>query len=166
MVDHGCSGRRACGLIGVDRSSFQHERKDGGDASVRARLRKLANERRRFGCRRLAIMRRREGLIVSDNGTGLVRRAILRFSEETGVEWGYIAPGKPVQNAFVESFNGRLRDECLNEHAFASLAEARRIVEARRIDHNTVRPHTSLGGIPPLMFATRSRKDQNAAGPD
>jgi putative transposase len=79
-------------------------------------------------------------MIVSDNGTELVSRAILRFSEETGVEWHYIAPGKPVQNAFVESFNGRLRDQCLNEHAFASLAEARSIVETWRIDYNTVRP--------------------------
>jgi putative transposase len=105
-------------------------------------------------------------MIVSDNGTELVSRAILRFSEENGIEWHYIAPGKPVQNAFVESFNGRLRDECLNEHAFASLAEARRIVEAWRIDYNTVRPHSSLGGIPPSMFATRSQKDQNAPGPN
>ncbi|PXW55294.1 integrase-like protein [Chelatococcus asaccharovorans] len=79
-------------------------------------------------------------------GTELVSRAVLAFCEETAIEWHYIAPGKPIQNAFVESFNGRLRDECLNEHAFASLAEARRIIEAWRIGYNTVRPHTSLGG--------------------
>jgi putative transposase len=74
--------------------------------------------------------------------------------------------GRAVENAFVESFNGRLRDECLNEHAFASLAEARAIVEAWRIDYNTVRPHASLGGLPPSTFETRSHKDQNAAGPN
>ena len=96
----------------------------------------------------------------------LVSRAILNFCEETAIEWHYIAPGKPIQNAFVESFNGRLRDECLNEHAFASLAEARRIIEAWRIDYNTVRPHTSLGGLSPSMFANRSHADQNPAGPN
>lgn len=97
-------------------------------------------------------------MIVSDNGTELTSRAVLSWVEETGVEWHYIAPGKPVQNAFVESFNGRLRDECLNEHAFRSLSEARHIVEAWRIDYNTIRPHSSLGGLPPSVFASRPPK--------
>jgi hypothetical protein len=65
------------------------------------------------------------------------------------VEWHYIAPGKPTQNGFIESFNGRLRDECLNEHLFASLPEARRIIEEWRTDYNTLRPHTSLNGLTP-----------------
>ena len=60
-------------------------------------------------------------MIVSDNGTELTSNAILAWQEEHGVEWHYIAPGKPMQNGFVESFNGRLRDECLNEHLFANL---------------------------------------------
>ena len=268
IADHGYSERRACRLIGVDRSSFQYRRRTGGDDAVRTRLRELAHERRRFGYRRLAILLRREGvrmnlkkvyrlyreerlavrrrggrkralgtrapaavpqganqrwsldfvsdalndgrrfrvlnivddfsreclaavvdtslsgtrvvrelravvarrglpcMIVSDNGTELVCRAILGFCDETGIGWHYIAPGKPIQNAFVESFNGRLRDECLNEHAFASLAEARRIIEAWRIDYNTVRPHTSLGGLAPSIFANRSLRDQNPAGPN
>lgn len=68
--------------------------------------------------------RGRPCMIVSDNGTELVSPAILAFCEEAAIEWHYIAPGKPIQNAFAESFNGRLRDECLNEHAFSSLAEA------------------------------------------
>ena len=63
--------------------------------------------------------------------------------------WDYIAPGKPQQNGFVGSFNGRFRDECLNEHLFSSLIAARRIIEAWRIDHNTERPHTSLDGLTP-----------------
>lgn len=67
-------------------------------------------------------------MIVSDNGTELTSHAVLRWGEET--EWHYIAPGKPVQNALVESFNGRLGDECLNEHVFRSLSQARGIVEA------------------------------------
>ena len=94
-------------------------------------------------------------MVVSDNGTELTSHAILRWQEERAVLWHYIAPGKPQQNGFVESFNGRFRDECLNEHLFASLAAARRIIEAWRIDYNTERPHTSLDGLTPAAFATR-----------
>ena len=267
--DHGYSERRACRLIGVDRTAFQYRRQRPEDASLRERLRALANERRRFGYRRLAVMLKRDGLrmnlkkvyrlykeerltvrkrggrkralgtrapmtipqgvnqrwsldfvqdalddgrrfrilnvvddftreclasvldtslsgvrvvrelnqlclsrgrpamIVSDNGTELTSHAVLRWVEETGIEWHYIAPGKPVQNAFVESFNGRLRDECLNEHVFRSLYQARGIVEAWRIDYNTVRPHSSLGGLAPSVFANRpSMEGQNEAGPN
>jgi len=82
----------------------------------------------------------------------------LKWARKTKVEWHYIAPGKPTQNAFVESFNGRLRDECLNEHLFDSLDDARRIIEAWRIDYNTVRPHTSLGGLAPLTYKRRLRR--------
>jgi len=94
-------------------------------------------------------------LIVSDNGTELTSHAILRWQEERAVLWHYIKPGKPQQNGFVESFNGRFRDECLNEHLFGNLAAARRIIEGWRIDYNTQRPHTSLKGLTPLAFATR-----------
>jgi putative transposase len=267
--DHGYSERRACRLIGVDRTAFQYRPRRPDDADVRERLRELANERRRFGYRRLALMLKRDGLrmnlkkvyrlykeerltvrkrggrkralgtrapmtipqsanqrwsidfvqdalddgrrfrilnvvddftreclasvldtslsgvrvvreldrlclrrgqpamIVSDNGTELTSHAVLRWVEETGIEWHYIAPGKPVQNAFVESFNGRLRDECLNEHVFRSLSQARALVEAWRIDYNTVRPHSSLGGLPPSVFANRPlQKGQIEAGPN
>ena len=84
-------------------------------------------------------------MIVSDNGTELTSNAILKWSEDQRVEWHYIQPGKPTQNAFAESFIGRLRDECLNETLFASLPEARRIIEAWRVDYNWHRPHSSLG---------------------
>ena len=269
ITDHGYSERRACRLIGIDRTAFQYRPRRPADAGVRARLHELANERRRFGYRRLAVMLKRDGMrmnlkkvyrlykeerltvrkrggrkralgtrapmaipqgsnqrwsidfvqdsiedgrrfrilnivddftreclasvldtslsgtrvvreldrlcllrgrpamIVSDNGTELTSHAVLRWVEETGIEWHYIAPGKPVQNAFVESFNGRLRDECLNEHVFRSLSQARTIVEAWRIDYNTVRPHSSLGGLPPSVFAHRpSHEGQNEAGPN
>lgn len=269
IEDHGYSERRACRLIGVDRTAFQYRPKRGGDAAVRVRLRELANERRRFGYRRLAVMLKRDGLkmnlkkvyrlykeerltvrkrggrkralgtrapmtlpqganqrwsldfvqdalsdgrrfrilnvvddftreclasvvdtslsgirvvreldrlcdqrgrpamIVSDNGTELTSHAVLSWVEETGVEWHYIAPGKPMQNGFCESFNGRLRDECLNEHVFRSLLEARRLVEAWRIDYNTVRPHSSLDGLAPSVFANRpSSGGQIEAGPN
>ncbi len=91
--------------------------------------------------------------VVSDNGTELTSTAILRWSQERRVEWHYIAPGKPTQNAFVESFNGRLRDECLNETLFTSLAQARAILAAWQQDYNTVRPHSKLGGKTPAEIA-------------
>ena len=102
-------------------------------------------------------------MIVSDNGTELTSHAILRWVQGTGVAWHYIAPGKPMQNAFVESFNGRLRDECMNEHLFSNLAEARHIIEAWRIDYNTQRPHTSLGGMAPAAYAERTRSTRPAS---
>ena len=98
-------------------------------------------------------------LVVSDNGTELTSHAILRWQEERGVGWHYIAPGKPIQNAFVESLNGRFRDECLNEHVFHGLPMARRVIEAWRRDYNADRPHTSLGGLAPNEFAARSQQD-------
>jgi len=100
-------------------------------------------------------------MVVSDNGTELTSRAILGWQEDRGVQWHYIAPGKPTQNGFIESFNGRLRDECLNEHLFTNLAEARRIIEAWRIDYNTRRPHTSLNGLTPTEFAARPNQGHN-----
>lgn len=87
--------------------------------------------------------------------------AMLKWQKERGVEWHYIQPGKPMQNGFVESFNGRLRDECLNEHLFASLKDARGIIVAWRIDYNTHRPHTSLNGLSPIEFATRLEQGHN-----
>ena len=69
--------------------------------------------------------------------------------------------GKPMQNGFVESFNGRLRDECLNEHLFANLTDAREIIEEWRIDYNTKRPHSSLNGLTPTEFAARPDQGQN-----
>jgi putative transposase len=78
--------------------------------------------------------------------------AVLRWAIDR-VAWHYIQPGKPVQNAFIESFNSRLRDECLNEHVFVRLSEAREIIEAWRHDYNHVRPHSSLGALTPIEFA-------------
>ena len=263
-MDHkNYSQRRACRLIGMDPKTYRYRSRRSDDLEVRARLKALAGERRRFGYRRLHILLRREGIvlnhkklfrlyreerltvrrrggrkralgtrapmalprganqrwsldfvadtldsgrrfrvlvvvddftreclalvvdtslsgiqvareldclivlrqrplmIVSDNGTELTSRAILQWQEDNAVEWHYIAPGKPMQNGFVESLNGRLRDECLNEHLFRSLHAAQQIIEDWRIDYNHTRPHTSLGGLTPSEFATRSRKDHN-----
>ncbi len=252
-------------LTGLHRSVFQYQKQDQGDVALRKRLRELANERRRFGYRRLHILLAREGfevnhkklfrlyreeglavrrrrsrkralgtrrpilvpdrpnqrwsldfisdafadgqrfrvlcivddctrealatvvdrslsgarmtrelndlvlrrgrpeMIVSDNGTEMTSHAVLRWCQDTGAVWHYIAPGKPMQNAFVESFNGRLRDECLNEHIFGNLAEARKIIENWRIDYNTHRPHTSLGGLAPAVYAKLKRSDRPAS---
>jgi putative transposase len=92
--------------------------------------------------------------IVRDNGTELTSNAVLRWATER-VSWHYIQPGKLVQNAFIESFNSRLRDECLNEHFFLDLAEARQLIEAWRLDYNQIRPHGSLGALTPVEYVIR-----------
>ena len=261
------SQRRACRLVGLHAKTYRYASRRPDDGALRARLRELASQRRRFGYRRLWLLLGREGIkvnrkklyrlykeerltvrrrggrkralgtrapmavpqgrnlrwsldfvadmlvhgrrfrilavmddftreclglvadtslsglrvareldriaqvrgrfpamVVSDNGTELTSNAILAWQQERHVEWHYIAPGKPMQNGFVESFNGRLRDECLNEHLFANLAQARQIIEDWRIDYNTNRPHTSLNGLTPIEFAARPSQGQNQNG--
>lgn len=253
--------RRACDLVGLDPKTYRYASRQPDDTAVRVRLRKLAQQRRRFGYQRLHILLWREGIelnhkklfrlyreerltvkkrggrkralgtrapmtlpqgpnqrwsldfvsdmladgrrfrvlvvvddftreclalvvdtslsgmrvareldalveargrpliIVSDNGTELTSRAILQWQEDSRIEWHYIAPGKPTQNGFVESLNGRFRDKCLNEHLFRGMVAARRIIEEWRIDYNEHRPHTSPCGLTPNEFASRSRTD-------
>jgi putative transposase len=91
--------------------------------------------------------------IVVDNGPEFRGRALAAWSEERGVRLEFIQPGKPVQNAYIESFNGRLRDECLNANWFTSLSDARRKIETWRQDYNEQRPHSSLNYLPPADFA-------------
>lgn len=250
----GVSQRRACKVIGAERSSVRYRHRRPDDTDARVRLRELAAARRRFGYRRLQILLRREGThmnhkklrriyaeerlqvrrrggrkralgtrapmalpqaanqrwsldfasdalvdgrrfrilaviddfsreclrlvadtslsgrrvvreleaimavrgrprsCVSDNGTELTSMAILTWSQEHKVEWHYIAPGKPQQNAFAESFIGRLRDECLNETLFTSLAHARAVLAKWRHDYNTIRPHSGIGNVPPVTY--------------
>jgi putative transposase len=83
--------------------------------------------------------------IVMDNGPEFISRALEQWAYARAVQLIHIEPGKPVQNAFIESFNGTFRNECLNQHWFLSLTDARRTIEAYRIEYNTVRPHSSLG---------------------
>jgi putative transposase len=251
------SERRACRVIGVDRTSVRYRSRKTDDAALRGRLKALAQERRRFGYRRLHVLLRREGwrvnrkrvqriyreerlmvrkrggrkralgtrapmavpdrpnarwsldfvhdqmtdarrfrvlvvvddctreclalvpdtsisgvrvaremdriidgrgrpgAIVSDNGTELTSTAILGWADERGVAWEYIQPGKPAQNAFVESLNGRLRDELLNETLFRSIGHARAVLEAWRLDYNLRRPHSRLGWLTPADYARR-----------
>lgn len=260
------SQRRACRLVGVAPKVFRYRTRRVDDGALRARLKALAAERRRFGYRRLHLMLKREGttvnhkklfrlyreeklvvrkrggrkralgtrapmtipqganqrwsldfvsdaiadgrrfrvlcvvddftreclalvadtslsgarvareldavigrrgrphLVVSDNGTEFTSTAILRWQQDSGVDWHYIQPGKPIQNAFVESFNGRLRDECLNETAFRSLGHARELIAEWHDDYNRRRPHTSLGGLTPAEFASRPNQGQSNDG--
>lgn len=99
--------------------------------------------------------RGRPAVIRSDNGPEFVGRAMLGWAHRNGVTLRPIEPGKPNQNAYVESFIGRLRDECLNEHWFTSLEHARAVIEVWRREYNEERPKKSLGGLTPLQYAKR-----------
>jgi putative transposase len=106
---------------------------------------------------RLLVVYGKPKTIVSDNGTELTSNAILQWVDDHKLGWHYIAPGKPVQNAFAESFIGRLRDELLNETLFRSLAHARSMLEAWRTDYNHHRPHSRLGWMSPAIYAEQRR---------
>ena len=252
---HEVSQRRACKVIGAERTSVRYRSVRPDDQAVRLRLRELAGLRKRFGYRRLHVLLAREGThmnhkklrrlyaeerlqvrrrigrkrapgtrvpmappqgpnqrwsldfvadaftdgrrfrvftvaddftreclalvgdtslsgvrvareldaiiarrgkpctVASDNGTELTSMAILRWTQERQIEWRYIAPGKPQQNAFIESFNGRLRDECLNETLFTSMAHARAELADWKDDYNTIRPHSAIGNLAPAIYA-------------
>jgi putative transposase len=250
-----CSERRACGLISIGRSTARYVGHGRDDAPVRARLRELAAEKRRYGYRRLHVLLRREGVLVNhkrveriyreeglsvrrrkrkracgvartpamvatrpdqvwcldfvsdalawgrklrmltvvdtytreslaievdtslsgarvarvldrvitergavpgeivmDNGPELTSKALDQWAYERCVRLQFIEPGKPQQNGYIESFNGKLRDECLNEHWFTSLYDAREKVAAWRMEYNRERPHSSLGNQTPEEF--------------
>lgn len=264
----GLSKRRACQIISADRKMVRYHSCRPPETGLRAKLRDLANERRRFGYRRLFILLRREGepsgvnriyrlyreeglsvrkrkarrravgtrapilveakanarwsldfvhdqfacgrrfrilnivddvtreclaaipdtsisgrrvareltaligrrgkpgMIVSDNGTEFTSNAILAWSKDHKVEWHYIAPGKPMQNGYAESFNGRMRDELLNESLFFGLDHARSAIDEWAADYNHFRPHSSLGyqtpaGYAGTIAATGSNATQN-----
>jgi putative transposase len=259
------SERRACSVIDADRKMIRYRSRRPPEPALRARLRDLANERRRFGYRRLFILLRQEGeasginriyrlyreegltvrkrrarrraigvrapilvearvnarwsldfvhdqmangrrfrilnvvddvtreclaaipdtsisgrrvarelttliarrgkpgMVVSDNGTELTSNAIFAWARDHAVEWHYITPGKPMQNGFVESFNGRMRDELLNETLFRSLDHARSALVRWAEDYNTARPHSALDYRTPVAYAAILKA---ARGPD
>jgi putative transposase len=251
----GMSERRACTLIAADRKMIRYRSRRPPDIELRNRLRELANQRRRFGYRRLFVLLREQGepsgvnriyrlyreeglivrkrkarrraigtrtpilveakvnarwsldfvhdqfahgrrfrilnivddvtreclaaipdtsisgkrvarelttligvrgkpgMIVSDNGTEFTSNAILSWAKDHAVDWHYIAPGRPMQNGYIESFNGRMRDELLNESLFLDLDQARQLISAWIGDYNTARPHSSLGYKTPAAYA-------------
>ena len=111
----------------------------------------------------LIAQRGRPGMIVSDNATELTSNAVLAWCGQMQVEWYYIAPGRPMQSGYVESFNGRMRDELLNETLFLSLAHARVEIAAWVEDYNRERPHSALGYATPAAFAAELNKQWPAS---
>jgi transposase InsO family protein len=106
----------------------------------------------------LIAVRGKPGMVVSDNGIELTSNAVLEWCGEARIDWHYTAPGKPTQNAYVESFNGRMRDELLNETLFTSIAHAGEKIAAWVEDYNVERPHSSLGYATPAAFAAGLEK--------
>jgi putative transposase len=100
-------------------------------------------------------------VIVTDNGPEFTGKALDTWAYKNKVRLDFIRPGKPVENAFIESFNGRCRDECLNEHWFVDLNDAREKIEAWRLDYNSSRPHSSLGNLTPEEFIGQCQKRLN-----
>ena len=98
--------------------------------------------------------------ITVDHGTEFQSRALEDWAYRRGVQLDFIRPGKPVENAFIESFNGRLRDECLHVHQFESLADAQVKIEAWRVDYNQRRPHSSLGHLTPNEFVRQRQEER------
>ena len=116
----------------------------------------------------LEALRARRGLpevLVSDNGPEFAGRALDVWAHQQSVKLHFIEPGKPVENAFIESFNGKMRDECLNEPWFMSLTEARERIETWRQDYNEVRPHSALGNRTPQEFTARGAALRSPAAP-
>jgi len=260
IEEFGVSQRRACRVLDLCLATFRYRSRKGDGGVIRRRMRELAEERPRFGYRRLHVMLRREGFrvnhkrvyrlyrldglmlrrkkrkrvsrnrvpmplstrpneqwsmdflsdqladgrrlrvfavidqysreslaieagtsfpgsavvlvleriaqergypksIVSDNGPEFVGRALDAWAYEHKVSLDFIQPGKPTQNAFAESFNGKFRDECLNQHWFLSMKEARGIFEDWRLYYNDVRPHSSLGDLTPTEYVSNWREN-------
>lgn len=104
--------------------------------------------------------------VRTDNGPEFTSRAFMAWAQVHGIRHILIEPGRPMQNGYIESFNGKFRDECLNEHWFQTLPQARAVVAAWRQDFNEVRPHSSLGRIPPARFAVQHRQQAVDAAKD
>jgi putative transposase len=102
---------------------------------------------------RLAETRGLPEVITIDNGPEFVSRSLDEWAYRKGVKLSFIRPGKPMENAYIESFNGRFRDECLNTNWFITLKHAREVIEEWRKDYNEVRPHSSLKGSTPKEYA-------------
>jgi putative transposase len=94
--------------------------------------------------------------ITVDHGPEFEGQVLDSWAYERNVRLSFIRPGKPNENAYIESFNGKFRDECLNEHWFRSMAHTRRVIEDWRVEYNTERPHSSLGKLTPIEFVLRS----------
>jgi putative transposase len=119
--------------------------------------RHLPGERVKDVLSRLCERRGKPRVIVSDNGSEFTGRVLTQWATEAGIELHFIRPGKPIENCFVESFNGKVREECLNENWFLNLDDARQGIEKWRHEYNHDRPHSALGNAPPAEFAALRR---------
>ena len=144
-TSHGVAKRRSCAALAFDRSSIRYQ-------SIRAEQEPLLHRIRTLF--RITAKRGAPKTIRVDNGPEFISKALDLWACANGVTLDFSRPGKPTDNAFIESFNGRLRDECLNANWFLSLDDARSKIEAWRRDYNEVRPHTSLGWMTPAEFAS------------
>jgi putative transposase len=113
---------------------------------------------------RLADARGLPEVITTDNGPEFTSKALDEWAYRNGVKLNFIRPGKPIENAYVESFNGRLRDECLNGNWFLNVSHAKEVIETWRLDYNESRPHTSLSGKTPNEYANNTGKILTAVG--
>ena len=109
----------------------------------------------------LLLVRQPPATIVCDNGPEFVSLALDQWATSRGVRLDFITPGRPVENCFIESFNGTFRDDYLNMHWFLSLSDAKRTIEDWRRDYNEVRPHSSLGGLTPSEFVEHHQQREN-----
>ncbi len=112
---------------------------------------------------RLRITRGLPPVLVTDNGPEFTSRAFDAWAYSRDVQLAFIQPGKPIQNCFIESFNATFRDECLNQHWFRSIEDARRDIDRWRHDYNTVRPHSALGDLPPAAFTAHHEVETTAS---
>lgn len=148
MSDSLSSGRRFRVLGVIDQCSREtvHAMADSSIPGLRV-VRELDAAIRARGAKPKAI--------VSDNGPEFTSKAVIVWATEQGIEWHYIQPGKPQQNGFTESLNGKIRDEFLNMHWFTSLREVQIMLEEWRQDYNNVRPHSAIGWLTPAAFAKK-----------
>ena len=145
-------GTKFVGVLGQGFGENVHQRLHAGGAGDRGGH-VVAGDARGAGAEGLKQRRGVPEAIVVDNGPEFISRAVDQWAFENGVELYFIEPGKPTRNAYIESFNGKFRDECLNQNWFVDLADARRVIEAWRVGYNTARPHSSLGYLTPTEFA-------------
>ena len=154
------SKRRACGVLEFQRSTCYYRSVADEQAALRIRLRDLAQARVSFGYRRLHILMqlgKERGLpktIRVDNGPEFKSKRLDQWAYLNGVELDFSRRGKPTDNGLIEAFNGRLRQECLNESWFLSLEDAREKTETWRKYYNSERPHGALGNLAPLEYVS------------
>jgi len=137
------------------RSTQQYKSRNDDQADLKQRIKEIAETRVRYGYRRIHVLLRREGRpksIRADNGPEFVSRDLDLWAYQNDVILDFSRPGKPTDNAFIESFNGKFRAECLNTHWFLSLDDARPKLEDWRRDYNEVRPHSAIGYKTPMLI--------------